>query len=513
VVAAHNGGNSKEFGGPVFLGKFTYNPCSGTPAYCESIAYLNNINNVANYQQSYGNQDYMVDDQLWSLFAQESYRISRRLSVSAGLRYERQTLTDAKTDFAPRAGLVWDPRGDGLIVVRGGFGIYYSQIVDNSVASYALGEPNGVFTYTATPGQVGFPSSIAAAPLLAFPPGAVAPIRSLYVRPGQPAYLDQYFPTSVLNGYPGAMLNPYSEQYTASVEHRFAPDWLLSLDYVGTHTLRIIRPLDVDGPSPFIRTTTGAGPLNVRPAGVANCTRPYWIWWYAQKGIACNTRPSASYPQPPYSVIQTDVNDGYLHYNALDLNITHAFSHGFTMLASYTWSHTLDNVDPDTTSQNPNDTNFTQHQEYGPAIYDQRHRAVISGMWVAPLKINAGGVGTLASGLPFNYVTGSVNSGDAGATTDRPVVNGAVIGRDAGHGWPIYSLDPFLSRTFPLYHEAVQLDLRAEAFNALNHRNFVGYSGTYGNGSTPGNGFGAPLPGVTSQLPARSMQFSAKVSF
>ena len=66
VVAAHNGGNSKEFGGPIFLGKFTYNPCAGTPAFCESSAYLDNINNVNNYQQSYGNQDYTVDDQLWA---------------------------------------------------------------------------------------------------------------------------------------------------------------------------------------------------------------------------------------------------------------------------------------------------------------------------------------------------------------------------------------------------------------------------------------------------------------
>jgi hypothetical protein len=509
VIAAHNGGNSKEFGGPVFLGKFTYAPCSGTPAYCESSVYLNNINNVANYQQSYGNQNYTVDDQLWSLFVQDAVRVSRRFTLSAGLRYERQTLTDAKANLAPRAGFVWDAYGSGTVIIRGGFGIYYSQIVDNSVASYALGEPGGVFTYTATPGQVGFPSSIAAAPLPALPAGAVAPIRSLYVRPGQPAYLNRYFPTSVLSGYSPALLNPYSEQYTASLEHRLAAKWVLSLDYVGTHTLRIIRPLDVDGPSPFIRTTQG----QTRTAGQANCTRPYWIWWYTQNGIPCSNNPSASYPQPPYSVIQTDVNDGYLHYNALDLNISHPFSHGFMMLASYTWSHTLDNVDPDTTSQNPNDTNFTQHQEYGPAIYDQRHRAVLSGMWVAPLKINVGGVGTLASGLPFNYVTGSVNSGDTGGTTDRPVVNGAVIGRNTGRGLPIYSLDPFVSRAFPIHGESIQLDLRAEAFNVLNHRNFVGYSGTYGNGAAAGAGFGAPLPGVTSQLPARSMQFSAGISF
>ena len=508
-VAAHNGGNSKEFGGPIFLGKFTYNLCSGTPAYCESSAYLDNIANVNNYQQSYGNASYTVDDQLWSLFAQDDYRASRRLAVSGGVRYERQALTNAVADFAPRAGLVFDTRGDGSIVLRGGFGTYYSQVVDDSVASYALGEPTGVFTYTATPGQVGFPSSIATVPLPAFPTGAIAPIRSLYVRPGQSAYLNRFFPASVLNGYPTSMLNAYSEQYTASVEQRFAPGWVLSIDYVGTHTLRIIRPLDVDGPSPFIRTAQG----QTRTAGQANCTRPYWLYWYAQQGIACSTSPSTSYPQPPYSVIQTDVHDGYLHYNALDLDVTHSFSHGFAMLASYTWSHTLDNVDPDTTSQNPNDTSFTQHQEYGPAIYDQRQRAVLSGVWVAPLKINLGGVGTLASGLPFNYVTGITNSGDTSATTDRPVINGAVISRNAGRGLPIYSVDPFVARTFSIDHEAVQLDLRAEAFNSLNHRNFVGYNGTYGNGTTPAAGFGAPLPGVTSQLTAREMQFSVKVSF
>lgn len=509
VVAADNGGNSKEFGGPIFLGKFTYNPCSGSPAYCESSAYLNNINNVNNYQQSYGNQDYTVDDQLWSLFIQDDYRAGDRLALSGGLRYERQTLTNAVFDFAPRVGFAYDFYGNGATVLRGGFGIYYSQIVDNSVASYALGEPTGVFTYTATPGQVGFPSSVAAAPLPAFPPGAAAPIRSLYVPPGQSAFLKQWFPTSVLNGYPGGMLNAYSQQYTASLEQRLAPGWVMTLDYVGTHTLRIVRPLDVDGPSPFIRTAPG----QTRTAGQANCTRPYWIWWYQLKGTACETNPASSYPQPPYSVIQTDVHDGYLHYNALDLDISHSFSHGFEMLASYTWSKALDNVDPDTTSQNPNDANFTQHQEYGPAIYDQRQRAVLSGMWVAPLKIEVGGVATLGSGLPFNYVTGVVNSGDTGATTDRPVIGGTVIGRNAGRGKPIYSVDPFLGRSFSIHHESAVLDLRAEAFNALNHRNFIGYNGTFGNGIAAVAGFGAPLPGVTSQLSARQMQFSAQVRF
>jgi hypothetical protein len=509
VVAAHNGGNSKEFGGPIFLGKFTYNTCTQAPTICESSAYLNNISNVANYQQSFGNQNYAVDDQLAGIFAQDDYRANHQLTINLGIRYERQTFTDAKLNFAPRIGFVYDVFGTGDTIVRAGYGIYHSQIVDNSFASYALGEPSGVFTYTAAPGQVGFPTNIAAAPLPQFPAGGAVPVRSLYVRPGQSAYLAQWFPTSVLNAYPNVLLNPYSQQWTASLEQKLASNWTMSLDYVGAHTLRIIRPLDVDGPAPFIRTAQN----QTRSAQAANCTRPYWIYWYAQRSLTCSST-TASNPQPPYSVIQTDVNDGYLHYNALDLNIAHNFAHGLQMLASYTWSHTLDNVDPDTTSQNPNDTNFTQHQEYGPAIYDQRHRFVLSGEYILPLaKVHIGGIGTFGSGLPYNIVTGTTNSGNTGATTDRPVINGAVIGRNAVRGNGQYSVDPFLSRAFPLYRDQVTLDLRAEAFNVLNHANFVSYSGTYGNGLTPGVGFGVPLAGVTAQLPARSMQFSAKVSF
>ncbi len=509
VIAAHNGGNSKEFGGPIFLGKFTYNTCTQAANVCESAVYLDNINNVANYQQSFGNQDYTVNDQLAGVFVQDDYRMTRRLTANFGVRYELQTFTDARRNFAPRVGFVYDFTGDGDSVFRAGYGIYYSQIVDNSAASYALGEPSGVFTYTAAPGQVGFPASIAAAPLPALPLGAAVPVRSLYVRPGQSAYLARWFPTDALKGYPAKMLNPYSQQYTASLEQRLGRNWTMTVDYLGAHTLRISRPLDVDGPAPFIRTAQG----QMRSAQAANCTRPYWIYWYAHQGMTCSSTTSSN-PQPPYSVIQTDVNDGYLHYNALDLNIVHTFAHGFNMLASYTWSHTLDNVDPDTTSQNPNDTNFTQHQEYGPAIYDQRQRLVLSGEYLVPaIRMRMGGVSSFASGLPYNIVTGTNNSGNTGATTDRPVIDGAVIDRNAGRGNGLYSIDPFLERTLSLYHERAQLDLRLEAFNVLNHANFTSYSGTYGNGPAPGRGFGTPLPGVTSQLNAREMQFSAQVSF
>ncbi len=272
-ITAHTGGDSKEFGGPIYLGQFTYKPCTLALSFCESQSYLGNIANVQSYTQSYGNAVYTVNDTLWSLFTQDNIQVRSDLVVNLGLRYERQTFTDSKKNFAPRAGFAWNANGNGRTVLRGGFGIYYSQIVDNSEANYALSGPTGVFNYTASAGQVGFPISVASAPLPAFPSNAVAPVRSLYVRPGEASYLNQFFPVSTLNGYQNGLYNPYSEQWSLGVQHKIASGYILSVDYIGSHTLKINRPLDLDAPSPFIRTAPG----QTRTAQAANCTRPYWI--------------------------------------------------------------------------------------------------------------------------------------------------------------------------------------------------------------------------------------------
>ncbi len=506
VIVAHNGGNSKEFGGPSYLGVLTYNTCTQALTVCESSTYLNNIANVKTYSQSYGNAAYTVTDTLFSGFVQDDIQLHRGLTVNLGLRYELQTFTDSRKNFAPRAGFAYNLGGDGKTVIRGGFGIYYSQVVDNNQANYALTGPTGVFTFAASPGQVGFPTSVAAVPLPVFPTGGVVPLRSLYVRPGSNSYLNQFFPTSTLVGYQSGLWNPYSEQWSFGVQHRLGGNWVLDADYVGSHTLKINRPLDVDPPSPFVRTVAG----QTRTPQAANCTRPYWIWWYGQNGTVCNTT-TATNPQPPYSVIQSDVNDGYSYYDALDVNLRKTFSSKLSMLVSYTYSHAIDNVDPDLPSQNPNDPNFTGRIENANAIFDQRHRFVLSGLYVLPFKIHFSGVATFGSGLPYNWTTGTTNSGDTGATTDRPVINGVVVGRNAGHGKAIYDIAPALERAFGT--ERVHVDLRAEAFNVFNHPNFVGYSGTYGNGATAGAGFGNPLVGITAQLPARSLQFSVKLAF
>src|SRR5579863_5571234 len=72
-------------------------------------------------------------------------------------------------------------------------------------------------------------------------------------------------------------------------------------------------------------------------------------------------------------------------------------------------------------------------------------------------------------------------------------------------------ISPLMERPFRI-NEHLRIEPRIEVFNLLNHPNFVGFSGTYGNGTTPGAGFGQPLAGITNQFPARSIQFAIKVT-
>src|ERR671929_190748 len=102
---------------------------------------------------------------------------------------------------------------------------------------------------------------------------------------------------------------------------------------------------------------------------------------------------------------------------------------------SYTLSKATNTTEPDGNGIGPNEPNILRlgEDERGPSVVDQRHRAVMTFLYHFPLNFTAGTVSFFASARPFNATTGVDNNGD-GANNDRPVVNGAVIGKSTFRG-------------------------------------------------------------------------------
>ena len=484
AIHSTSGGNGTESGGSFTLGQFTLLPGTTAP-----IADLTPAD-VQRYQQSFGNATYQVQEWDVAAFAQDNFAIRSDLTLNLGLRYDRQTFTDDTKMFSPRLGFAYDVKGDPRTVVRGSYGLYFAQVPTDRAAFWTINGPQGIYTFSVAPGQYGFPTNLQALPSL--PAGVVLPPRNIYVRPGDAAYLSQFFDVSKLKNYPSKLLNPRTQQFTIGIERDLGNQWVASADYVHARTTDIYRPIDLNAPAPFVRTAPG----QVRSAAAADATRPI--------------------PPVPggYRQIITFVNDGRAAYDGLQLNLSKHFSDGVFLSASYTLSHATDTVDADVpiAQQAPNDENLTGAAEQGPSILNEPQRAVITGSWTLS-ALTFGGVATLGSGLPYNITTGVDNNGD-GFNSDRPVVNGAVIERNSGVGSPLYDVSPFVERDVRV-GSRLRLQVRAEAFNLFNHANIYSYNGVYGNSASgqPLASFGQPVGGINGVGPGREFQFMARLLF
>ena len=289
-------------------------------------------------------------------------------------------------------------------------------------------------------------------------------------------------------------MNPYTQQASFGIERELIPGMVLTVDYVFQHTIKIDRLLDLNSPTPFIRTLPG----QTRSAAAADATRPI---------LPVNNG---------YRRIQAVINDGTSSYNALQVNLNKRFAKRSSFLVSYVWSHTINDMETDS-NYDPNDANYVGRAERANSLLDQRHRASISGWYDLPKGFTTGTFTTLASGRPYNITTGVDNNGDS-TTSDRPVINGTVIGRNTGQGTPVYNAGIFLGREFR-FGERAHVTLRAESDNLLNHSNITGRQGLYGNLTTglPDPSirpiFGQGLSGISNVDPGRSFQFLLRFQF
>jgi hypothetical protein len=431
---------------------------------------------------------------------QDHIRLRSNLTIDAGLRYDRQTLTDAKKNFAPRVGFGWNPGGDSRTSIRGGYGMYYTQVRSNAVAGYLVNGLDGLTTYTATPGQLGFPTCLTGSclPLVFDPrtlPASQLPARDIVIRAGRRAFYESQFERfgldfGLLPNYPDELVNPRSQVISIGAEREVIRGLFVGADYVHQHLDDIDRTVDLNAPSPFDRTAPG----QVRTVAEANLTRPILP---VRGGVR---------------QVNVLTNLGEADYDGLQTQLSYRGSSRIFAAVGYTLSKATNTSEPDGNGIGPNESNIARlgEVERGPSVLDQRHRAVIMFNYRFPFNITAGTLAQFASARPYNATTGIDNNGD-GANNDRPVIDGRVISKSAFRGTPTSEVALFVEDRFRLT-ERTSLLLRLEGFNLFTPGNYLGRGQTiFGDTGVPEPTFGqlvavpiVPIGGnvITNALPA-----------
>lgn len=242
----------------------------------------------------------------------------------------------------------------------------------------------------------------------------------------------------------------------------------------------------------------------------------------------------------PFADVSAQLSDGNSSYNALNLELKKRFSNNFQFLASYTWSHSLDDSSDLQTLLKPQD-NRNFRAEHSDSLFDQRHRFVFSAVVNSPVAwrgssstlnrifsdFTVAPIIELSSGRPFNIITGTDTNGDLQSSNDRPSVdaNGTLfapstpftngsLGRNVGitHGYA--SVDLRVARAFR-FGEHYRLDVLAEGFNLLNRFNEAAASPFFTDvnafAQRAGNGHYYSRP--TAAYDSRQFQFGLKFNF
>jgi hypothetical protein len=381
-------------------------------------------------------------------------------------------------NFAPRVGFAYDVFGTGKTSIRGGFGMFYDAAQVMAANMPMITNP---FTYSVA---MNMPSSTFHDPYA----GTVDPF------PAPPSSKTAQFPSNpslfTYDPFAGKYVTPVSYNWNLTIEHQLAAHWLLRTGYVGTHGS---HQLEVNQLNPAVYIPGSSLSLNQR--------RVY-------QGIGS------------VSMLAHDVNSSY---NSLQATLSHQLSHGFTILANYTYAKSIDDA-PNGVAANsglvptvlPEYVSNFHAMDRGPSEFDYRHVANISYVWQSP-KLSANrlirtltrdwemsGIFTATSGSPITIVSG-LNRSQTGQNADRAnVVSGQSpysssrcadvdgpcvsrlnpaaftqpaigtfgnVGKGSLRAPGSWGWDASGSRSFPVT-ERLKMQFRADFFNLFNHPTF-----------------------------------------
>lgn len=403
------------------------------------------------------------------------------------------------SNFAPRVGLVWNPNGDGRQTLRIGGALLYDATETWFNERETTNPPYGNLIDIGATGTISNPWAN-------YPGGNPFPQHG-----------NLFFPT--FGTYINMPINPkptYVAQWNVTYQRQFAGSWMASVSYLGNKTTHLWIA-EERNPATYIPGNCAAGQFNLSVAGpcssIANAN-------YRRLLIQSNPATGAS-----YSSIDTMDDGAVARYQGLLASVQHRFAQHFQFQANFTDSYCLSDYDFGAAlAAVTNSQVFNRHADWGPCIFDTRYNfnanMVAQSWWTGkngwagrllrdwqiaplihaskgqPLNLNYGGTNTgtdfsrtglgndrpnQVSGQPV-YATNQTcrNSAicvqflnPAAFTTSIPVGSYGNLGRNSVRGPGTFNFDMALSRQFKM-NERFSLQARAEAFNLINHPNFVG---------------------------------------
>lgn len=462
----------------------------------------------------------------YSTFAQDTWRVTDRLTVTYGLRYdvnpapsERNglplTITDLENissatlaprgtplyattydNFAPRVGLAYQVFPRHGTTVRGGFGVFYDLGYNFVGTAFSPTLPPNSRRLTVTDVAITAPILFTQPPAVGFNP-----------------------PYPRLFAYERNYQLPYTRQYNVAVEQALGAQSTVTATYVGANGRRL--------------------------------------------GHLTSLRGQAQLQNPSLTRVDAVTNDGTSDYHSLQVQYQRRLSRRWQALASYTWAKSLDTASDESilNFQAPS-LRLPPAQDRGPSDFDVRHAAsgAISYQLPAPFEnefarrvfggFAVDSIFRARSATPVNVLTGRDPFGVGLTSVARPDVLAGVplylddaqapgskrfnpaafvaatplaagrqgtLGRNVLRGFAFYQLDVSLRRQFNL-SEQVNLQLRGDAFNIFNHPNFADPTGVlpdinFGRSTRMlGTGLGGVSPLYQIGGP-RSFQLAVKLQF
>lgn len=460
------------------------------------------------FTQGFGNPEIDLPDTLYSAFVQDSWSVNDRLTLVYGLRYDydaqpqniprdRSNPIEAPLDdginrdgnnVSPRAGVTWDPIGDGRTLVRGGYGRFYDKIF-LLVARNALLARQSI-SLSGANARAQFAQG-------AFPESDQLPPGFSLSRPS-------------INLSDPEMEIPYVDQVSLGVERQIGTDWSAGVNFVRNWGTALLVSDNTNLGPPTVLTAANAPSLGVNNPTPQQIGRPYY---------GANNRLD-----PLYNNIQMVSSSGWSSYYGLQFTAQKRLSNGYSLRVNYILSESKDDGSDFTQAEQPNDP-YNRLAERSYSAEHQRHRVTLTGVWELPygregnsdgnavlLGIfggwTASGTFTYRSGTAENPAVGSDVNVDGNSSPDRPFIDGVMAERNSYEGPDFASMNVRMSKRFRLGGRRALL-LQVEAFNLFNRVNYGGTNMTWGTLLEPRDTFGD----YTSANAPRQLQLGLKFEF